>query len=124
MRYLIPILGLLLLVFLHELGHFVAAKRTGMRALSSTSASRRAILRRQVGDTEYGIGAIPLGGFVKIPGMLRPEASDLWPLDDIVDRREGFARGRQPRSASPSDDLARLIGQGRVDDAAAAATAA
>jgi regulator of sigma E protease len=121
-RYLIPILGLLLLVFLHELGHFLAAKRTGMRALKFYVGFPPALLRRQVGDTEYGVGAIPLGGFVKIPGMLRPEASDLWPLADIVDRREGLPPEVGSRIAIAHDDLARLIGQGKVDDAAAAAT--
>jgi regulator of sigma E protease len=121
-RYLIPILGLLLLVFLHELGHFVAAKRTGMRALKFYVGFPPAILRRQVGDTEYGIGAVPLGGFVKIPGMLRPEASDLWPLADIVDRRDGLPPEVGSRIAIAHDDLARLIGQGKVDDATVAAT--
>ena len=123
MRYLIPILGLLLLVFLHELGHFLAAKRTGMRALKFYVGFPPAILRRQVGDTEYGVGAIPLGGFVKIPGMLRPEASDLWPLADLVERRESLPNEVASRIAIAHDDLARLIGQGKVDDAAVGAAA-
>jgi regulator of sigma E protease len=121
MRYVIPILGLLLLIFLHELGHFTAAKRTGMRALKFYIGFPPALLRRKFGDTEYGIGAVPLGGFVKIPGMLRPEPSDLWPIEDIVQRREQLPADRAGQIGIANDDLARLIGQGRVDEAAAAA---
>lgn len=122
MRYIIPILGLLLLIFLHELGHFTAAKRTGMRALKFYIGFPPALLRKQVGETEYGIGAVPLGGFVKIPGMLRPEPSDLWTIEDIVERREQLPPERASEIAVANDELARLIGQGRVDEAAAAAT--
>jgi regulator of sigma E protease len=121
-RYVIPILGLLLLIFLHELGHFTAAKRTGMRALKFYIGFPPALLRKQVGETEYGIGAVPLGGFVKIPGMLRPEPSDLWTIEDIVERREQLPPERASEIAVANDELARLIGQGRVDEAAAAAT--
>jgi regulator of sigma E protease len=121
-RYIIPILGLLLLIFLHELGHFTAAKRTGMRALKFYIGFPPALLRKQVGETEYGIGAVPLGGFVKIPGMLRPEPSDLWTIEDIVERREQLPPERASEIAVANDELARLIGQGRVDEAAAAAT--
>jgi regulator of sigma E protease len=120
-RYLIPILGLLFLVFIHELGHFLAAKRTGMRALKFYVGFPPAILRRRVGETEYGVGAVPLGGFVKIPGMLRPEPSDLWPLADIVERRDPLPPELASRIAIAHDDLARLIGQGKVDEATVAA---
>jgi regulator of sigma E protease len=65
---------------------------------------------------------VPLGGFVKIPGMLRPEPSDLWTIEDIVERREQLPPERASEIAVANDELARLIGQGRVDEAAAAAT--
>jgi regulator of sigma E protease len=120
-RYVIPILGLLLLIFLHELGHFTAAKRTGMRALKFYIGFPPALLRRRFGETEYGIGAVPLGGFVKIPGMLRPEPSDLWPIGDLLHRREQLPADRASEIGIAHDDLARLIGQGRVDEAAVAA---
>lgn len=122
MRYVIPILGLLLLIFLHELGHFTAAKRTGMRALKFYIGFPPALVRRQIGETEYGIGAVPLGGFVKIPGMLRPEPSDLWPIEDMLRRCEQLPVDRASEIGIANDDLARLIGQGRVDEAAVAAT--
>jgi regulator of sigma E protease len=117
-RYLIPILGLLLLVFLHELGHFVAAKRTGMRALRFFVGFPPALVSRRFGDTEYGIGAIPLGGFVKIPGMLRPEPSDLWAIDDILDRRESLGTEEASAIGIARDEIARLIAAGDIDGAA------
>ena len=118
MRYLIPILGLLLLVFIHELGHFVAAKRTGMRALRFFVGFPPALVSRRFGDTEYGIGAIPLGGFVKIPGMLRPEPSDLWAIDDILDRGESLGTDEAAAIGIARDEIARLISVGDIDRAA------
>jgi regulator of sigma E protease len=118
MRYLIPILGLLLLVFLHELGHFVAAKRTGMRALRFFVGFPPALVSRRFGDTEYGIGMVPLGGFVKIPGMLRPEPSDLWAIDDILDRRESLSTEDASAIGIARDKAARLIAAGDIDRAA------
>jgi regulator of sigma E protease len=118
MRYLIPILGLLLLVFLHELGHFVAAKRTGMRALRFFVGFPPALVSRRFGDTEYGIGMVPLCGFVKIPGMLRPEPSDLWAIDDILDRRESLSTEDASAIGIARDEIARLIAAGDIDRAA------
>ena len=123
MRYLIPILGLLLLVFLHELGHFVAAKRTGMRALRFFVGFPPALVSRRFGDTEYGLGIIPLGGFVKIPGMLRPEPSDLWAIDDMLDRRESLSSEDASAIGIARDEIARLIAAGDIDRAAERATA-
>jgi regulator of sigma E protease len=117
-RYVIPILGLLLLIFVHELGHFTAAKRTGMRALRFYIGFPPPIVRRKVGDTEYGIGLIPLGGFVKIPGMLRPEPSDLWAVEDLLDRNERLPQERASEIGIAHDRIARLITSGRMDEAA------
>ena len=92
MSVAIAIGGLLLLVAVHELGHFTAAKLTGMRALRFYLGFPPAILKRRYGDTEYGIGAIPLGGFVKIPGMLRPEPGDLYDVEDLPRALRGSER--------------------------------
>ena len=108
MRYLIPIVGLLLLVFLHELGHFVAAKRTGMRALRFFVGFPPPLLSRQIGDTEYGIGMVPLGGFVKIPGMLRPEPADLWAVDDLLHRGEKLPEADAAAIGIQRDQIASL----------------
>ncbi|MEP0368520.1 MAG: RIP metalloprotease RseP [Cyclobacteriaceae bacterium] len=64
------ILGLSILVGLHELGHLLAAKAFGMRVEKYSIGFPPKIWGKQFGETEYSIGAIPLGGFVKISGMI------------------------------------------------------
>ena len=56
------------LIFVHELGHFLAAKRVGIRVLKFQLGFNPTILSFKRGDTEYGIGALPLGGYVKMAG--------------------------------------------------------
>jgi regulator of sigma E protease len=56
------------LVFVHELGHFLAAKRVGIRVLKFQLGFNPTIVSFRHGDTEYGIGALPLGGYVKMAG--------------------------------------------------------
>ena len=90
MSYFVAIAGLLILILVHEAGHFVAAKAVGMRAIRFSIGFPPLIARRQIGDTEYALGAIPLGGYVKIPGMNRPEAGDLWEIGDLLDRSESL----------------------------------
>ncbi len=64
------LLGLSILVGLHELGHLVAAKVFGMRVEKYSIGFPPKIWGFKYGETEYSIGAIPLGGFVKIAGMV------------------------------------------------------
>lgn len=64
------ILGLSILVGLHELGHLLAAKAFGMRVEQYFIGFPPKIWSVRRGETEYGVGAIPLGGFVKISGMI------------------------------------------------------
>ncbi|MGE0703619.1 MAG: RIP metalloprotease RseP [Vicinamibacterales bacterium] len=56
------------LVFVHELGHFLAAKRVGVKVLKFQLGFNPTIFSFRRGDTEYGIGALPLGGYVKMAG--------------------------------------------------------
>ncbi|HEY2935822.1 MAG TPA: M50 family metallopeptidase [Gaiellaceae bacterium] len=77
MNVLIAILGLAFLVFIHELGHFAVALAVGMRPRRFYIGFPPAVAKVERRGIEYGIGAIPLGGFVKIPGMHRPAPSDL-----------------------------------------------
>ncbi|MGH9349071.1 MAG: RIP metalloprotease RseP [Vicinamibacterales bacterium] len=56
------------LIFVHELGHFVMARRLGVRVLTFSLGFGPKILRFRRGDTEYAISAIPLGGYVKMAG--------------------------------------------------------
>lgn len=64
------LLGLSILVGVHEWGHMVAAKSFGMRVEKFSIGFPPKLWAKQVGETEYSIGAIPLGGFVKITGMI------------------------------------------------------
>jgi regulator of sigma E protease len=64
------VLGLSILVGLHELGHLLTAKMFGMRVEKFSIGFPPKIAGFQWGETEYSIGAIPLGGFVKISGMV------------------------------------------------------
>ena len=64
------ILGLTILVGLHELGHMLTAKWFGMRVEKFAIGFPPKVVSKQFGETEYMIGAIPLGGFVKISGMV------------------------------------------------------
>jgi regulator of sigma E protease len=56
------------LIFVHELGHFLAARRVGVRVLTFSLGFGPKILKVKRGDTEYCISAIPLGGYVKMAG--------------------------------------------------------
>lgn len=64
------ILGLTILVGLHELGHMLAAKWFGMRVEKYAIGFPPKIFGKRFGETEYMLGLIPLGGFVKISGMV------------------------------------------------------
>ncbi|MEM1269275.1 MAG: RIP metalloprotease RseP [Bacteroidota bacterium] len=64
------VIALGVLVFVHELGHFLAAKLFGMRVEQFSIGFPPKIVGKTVGDTEYRIGAVPLGGYVKISGMV------------------------------------------------------
>ena len=76
MTYLIVVFGLLLLIFLHELGHFTAARAVGIKPRKFYVGFPPAVAKFRRNGVEYGIGAIPLGGYVRIPGMHRPAAHD------------------------------------------------
>jgi len=121
MSFFVAIFGLLLLIAIHELGHFTAAKATGMRALRFYLGFPPAVVKRTWRGTEYGIGAIPLGGFVKIPGMLRPESSDLFDVEDVLEHAREVDEGAALRLAAELADVQRCLDQGRYDDARAAA---
>jgi len=69
MSYLLAFLGFIALIVLHEAGHFVAAKATGMRVERFSLFFPPTIFKVRRGETEYALGALPLGGYVKITGM-------------------------------------------------------
>ncbi|HUR84988.1 MAG TPA: RIP metalloprotease [Solirubrobacteraceae bacterium] len=90
MSYLLAFAGFAALIILHEAGHFAAAKAVGMRVerFALFFPPLVAKFRRKGSETEYAIGAIPLGGYVKITGM--NPAEDIPP--DVLPR----AYFRQP----------------------------
>ncbi|MDX6652845.1 MAG: regulator of sigma protease [Solirubrobacterales bacterium] len=69
MSWFLAFAGFSALVILHELGHFIVAKKVGMRVERFFLFFPPKLWSVQRGETEYGIGAIPAGGFVKITGM-------------------------------------------------------
>src|SRR5437870_12913576 len=77
MSIFVAILGLALLILLHEAGHFYVARAVGMSPRRFYIGFPPALVKVRRKGIEYGIGAIPLGGYVKIPGMHRPAPSDL-----------------------------------------------
>jgi regulator of sigma E protease len=64
------LLAITVLVFVHELGHFLTAKYFGMRVERFSVGFPPTLFGRHFGDTEYVVGATPLGGYVKISGMI------------------------------------------------------
>jgi regulator of sigma E protease len=69
MSYVLAFLGFAALIILHEAGHFAAAKAVGMRVERFSLFFGPMLWKVRRGETEYGIGPIPLGGYVKITGM-------------------------------------------------------
>ncbi len=77
MSIFIAILGLAFLILIHEAGHFFTAVWVGMRPRKFYLGFPPALAKVRRSGIEYGIGMIPLGGYVKIPGMHRPAPRDL-----------------------------------------------
>ena len=77
MNILVAIGGLAFLILIHEAGHFFTALAVKMRPRRFYIFFPPAIVKWNRKGIEYGIGAIPLGGYVKIPGMHKPAGSDL-----------------------------------------------
>ena len=110
MSLTIAILGLALLILVHEAGHFIAARAVGMKPTKFYLGFPPALVKVVRNGIEYGIGAIPLGGYVRIPGMHRPSPSD-------VDIHLGPALGEAPQLYGPVERLKRPLAEGRLADA-------
>jgi regulator of sigma E protease len=106
----VAILGLGLLVFVHEAGHFFTARAVGMTPRRFYVGFPPPVVRFRRKGIEYGIGAIPLGGYVKIPGMHRPAPSD-------VDTFLGPAREEAPHLVAPLERFKRRLAEGDIDGA-------
>jgi regulator of sigma E protease len=69
MSWILTFLGIIALIILHELGHFTVAKAVGMRVEKFSLFFPPTLFSVRHGETEYAIGSLPLGGYVKIAGM-------------------------------------------------------
>jgi regulator of sigma E protease len=98
MNIFVGILGLGFLILIHEAGHFFVARVVGMNPRKFYLGFPPAIAKAKRNGIEYGVGAIPLGGYVKIPGMHRPAAGDL-------DMHFGRAVEERPSLRRPVDAL-------------------
>lgn len=66
------VVGLAVSIALHELGHLIPAKRFGVRVGQYMIGFGRTLWSRRIGETEYGVKAIPLGGYISMAGMYPP----------------------------------------------------
>jgi regulator of sigma E protease len=73
----VAILGLAVLVLIHEAGHFFVARAVGMTPRKFYLGFGPPLVKRVRNGVEYGIAAFPLGGYVKITGMHRPAPGDV-----------------------------------------------
>ena len=89
---LVIISGIILLVMLHEFGHFLTAKRAGMKATEFFLGFGPRLWSFRRGETEYGVKALPLGGYVRIIGMSSLE--DVDPEDEPRTFRAGSTKNR------------------------------
>ena len=92
MTVLATVIVLGVLIFVHELGHFLAAKAVGIEVQRFSIGLGPKIFGFQRGDTEYVVSWIPLGGYVKMGGM----------DDEVMERMEGGPQG-EPREPNPRD---------------------
>jgi membrane-associated protease RseP (regulator of RpoE activity) len=89
---LIVIVALVAMVMLHELGHFTAAKLSGMKVTEYFFGFGPKLWSVRRGETEYGVKAIPAGGYVRIVGMTTLE--EVEPTDEPRSYRQGSFRAR------------------------------
>jgi membrane-associated protease RseP (regulator of RpoE activity) len=88
----VVIASIVVIVMLHELGHLLAAKHGGMKVTEYFVGFGPRIWSFRWGETEYGVKALPLGGYVKIPGMTNLEEVD--PADEARSYRQAPFRAR------------------------------
>jgi regulator of sigma E protease len=104
--------GLAFLILIHEAGHFFTAIAVKMRPRKFYIFFPPALVKWRRNGIEYGIGAIPLGGYVKIPGMHKPAAGDL-------EAHLAPARAEAPSLAAAEAPLEQALGDERYEDARA-----
>jgi len=117
MSWVLTILGIIALIVLHEFGHFLAAKATGMRVERFSLFFPPRLFGIKRGETEYMVGAIPAGGYVKITGMT-PE--ELKPAKARVTAGSPAIAGVLPGAGAVDANVEDQEGGGEVDPEIAA----
>ncbi len=112
MNIFVSILGLGFLVLVHEAGHFFTARAVGMSPRKFYIGFPPALVKTTRRGIEYGIGTIPLGGYVKIPGMHRPAPSD-------VDMYFAPALAEAPHLLTPAERIKQALVEGDMAGARA-----
>jgi len=105
MSVAVAVLGLALLIFIHEGGHFVTALLVRMRPRSFNVGFGPPLLKVRRKGIDYALRGIPLGGYVKIPGMHRAAPAD-------VDAYFGRALREAPQLVGPAERLKRALATG------------
>ena len=113
MNIALAIGGLAFLILIHEAGHFFAALAVDMRPRRFYIFFPPALAKWTRNGIEYGIGSIPLGGYVKIPGMHKPAARDL-------EAHLEPARQEAPGLGAPVSAVQQALEEERLEDARAA----
>lgn len=103
--YIYAFVGFAALVILHETGHFLAAKAVGMRVERFSLFFGPLLVKFRKGETEYGIGPIPLGGYVKITGMNPRE--EQFQQDEITELSDQEKEIQAELLETPADDQRR-----------------
>ncbi len=102
---LVMVVGLLLSIGLHEVGHMVPAKKFGVRVSQYMVGFGPTLWSRTKGETEYGVKAIPLGGYVRLIGMYPPaEAVGNPEAKGAVGRMIAQAREASAEEIRPGED--------------------
>ena len=101
----IIVLGIL--IFIHELGHFLLAKINGVGVLKFSLGFGPALIKKRIGETEYLLSAVPLGGYVKMlgedPSQEETEPTPMEPLRSFA--RKSLGAGALIVAAGPLFNL-------------------
>ncbi len=111
------VLALLFSIAWHELGHLTFAKLFGVRVTQYMVGFGRTLFSRTRGETEYGLKAIPLGGYIRMVGMVPPVGSQPDRPEEGDKRRSRF-RGPSTTAFGPAGMVRQLIEDSRAGDRA------
>jgi regulator of sigma E protease len=118
MSYVLALLGFVALIILHEFGHFAVAKAVGMRVERFSLFMGPLLVKVRRGETEYGIGPFPLGGYVKITGMNpHEELTEEGKLRELTGRLDRLRTDDQASSAHDPARAQELLAEDRALEA-------